>query len=355
VLLPAWLALAAIAAWPWGEVRLQAGAIAASLTVVDFAALSLLPQLGRSFGPVTPPLLAMSILRSVVLLAAGIVSNSGGALLAAGAVALAGSAMLVYATWIEPFRLHVTHEELRSDRLGSGEPLVLLHLTDLHVERITPRERALEALVAELAPDLIVLTGDYLNLSFVTEERAQHEARETLSAICEAGACPVYAVTGSPPVDLVGIVPEVFAGLPITWLADESEIVEIGSHRLVIAGLRCQKERELDAPRLRRLMDQTPKDLFRLLLYHSPDLMPEAADLGVDLYLCGHTHGGQIRLPVFGAILTSSHFWKRYEAGRYSLHDTTLYVSRGIGLEGMGAPRARLFSPPEVVLWRLSG
>jgi predicted MPP superfamily phosphohydrolase len=83
--------------------------------------------------------------------------------------------------------------------------------------------------------------------------------------------------------------------------------------------------------------------------------MPEAVELGVDLYLCGHTHGGQIRLPGFGALITSSEFWKRYEMGRYEENGTTLYVSRGLGMEGLGAPRARFLSRPEIIEWRLSG
>ena len=83
--------------------------------------------------------------------------------------------------------------------------------------------------------------------------------------------------------------------------------------------------------------------------------MPQAAAEGVDLYLAGHTHGGQWRVPGFGALLTSSQYWKRYEAGAYREGDTQLYVSRGIGLEGFGTPRARFFCPPEVVSIALTG
>jgi predicted MPP superfamily phosphohydrolase len=75
----------------------------------------------------------------------------------------------------------------------------------------------------------------------------------------------------------------------------------------------------------------------------------------VDLVLSGHTHGGQWRIPGFGAILTSSRFGKRYEAGRYTKDNTHLYVSRGLGMEGFGAPRARFFCPPELVLITLRG
>jgi hypothetical protein len=91
------------------------------------------------------------------------------------------------------------------------------------------------------------------------------------------------------------------------------------------------------------------------LLYHTPDLMPHAARLGVTLYLAGHTHGGQLRLPIYGAMATSSRWGKRYEMGRYQEHKTILYVNRGIGMEGLGAPRARFLAPPEVVLWELDG
>ena len=85
-----------------------------------------------------------------------------------------------------------------------------------------------------------------------------------------------------------------------------------------------------------------------------PDLLPEASALGVDLVLSGHTHGGQWRLPGFGALLTNSRYGKRYEAGHYRQGDTHLIVSRGLGMEGFGMPRARFFCPPEVVLMTLT-
>ena len=92
-----------------------------------------------------------------------------------------------------------------------------------------------------------------------------------------------------------------------------------------------------------------------VLLYHSPEMMPLVQQHDVDLYLCGHTHGGQVRLPLYGAVLTSTVTGKRYEMGRYDENGTTLYVSRGIGLEGLSAPRLRLFCPPEMTLVILKG
>ncbi|MBE0695350.1 MAG: hypothetical protein IH586_00335, partial [Anaerolineaceae bacterium] len=105
-----------------------------------------------------------------------------------------------------------------------------------------------------------------------------------------------------------------------------------------------------DPSTLRRLAADIQPDAFTLLLYHPPDLIYEASLVGIDLYLCGHTHGGQIRMPLYGAIVTASAFGKQFEAGKYQLGPTVLYVSRGLGMEGGFAPRARFLAPPEIVV-----
>ena len=90
-----------------------------------------------------------------------------------------------------------------------------------------------------------------------------------------------------------------------------------------------------------------------ILLYHSPELMRQAVAHEIDLYLCGHTHGGQIRLPFVGPMLTSSRLGRRYVMGHYHEAKTHLYVSRGVGFEGLGAPRVRFLCPPEITLVQL--
>jgi predicted MPP superfamily phosphohydrolase len=361
VLTPVWILLAIVACWPWGELRIPVAALSLICTLVDGTSLTLLPRQGRSFGPVTPPLLALTIARTILIFTIGLLWNTWPGLLLITTLNLAIAAAAIYATWVEPFQVKVTQAKLRSPKLDGHTPLRLLHISDLHIERITAREGKLLHLVKELAPDVIVLTGDYLTLSSINNSVAQTESHDLLTRLCDiAGpSCPIYAITGSPPVDHPDIVPAIFRDLPITWLLDTTEKLCLNGHAIRLAGLRCTAERDRDAPRLRRLMDSnliqnnspTP---FTLLLYHSPDLMPEAVELGIDLYLCGHTHGGQIRIPLFGALFTSSEFGKRYEMGRYTQGHTTLYVSRGIGMEGLGAPRARFLAPPEIILWTLS-
>jgi len=369
---PALAGMAAIGAWPWGEPSLQAavGLCLAVAILGDGISLALLPRKGRSFGPVTPPLLALALLRAALAFGLGMALGQEhvGATLAVAPLAVAPlavapttvgviltivlqagiTALQIYATWVEPFRLTVTPLEFTSPKLQGGEPLRVLHLSDIHFEGWTPRERRLLEVARALSPDLIFLTGDYLNLSSVDHGPARQGVRDLLAEL--ATVAPTYAVIGSPPVDRPDVVPQIFAGLPITWLVDEVTEVEVKGHRLRLIGIRCTADHRRDGERLRQLCSAGFHPALQILLYHSPDLFPLAAELGIDLHLAGHTHGGQLRLPLFGALVTSSAFWKRYEAGLYRKGASTLYVSRGIGVEGKGAPRARFLAPPEVVL-----
>ncbi|MGQ9667156.1 MAG: metallophosphoesterase, partial [Anaerolineae bacterium] len=84
-----------------------------------------------------------------------------------------------------------------------------------------------------------------------------------------------------------------------------------------------------------------------LLLAHSPDQVREAEGRGVDLMLAGHTHGGQVRLPLLGAVVTGTRLGPRYAAGLFRWGDTWMYVTRGIGTRGLPI---RFLCPPEITL-----
>ena len=144
-------------------------------------------------------------------------------------------------------------------------------------------------------------------------------------------------------------------GTDIVWLEQESVTVNVRGQPVTLVGAACSHQQELDAARLAQAMDGVPTDAFTLLLYHSPDLIAEAAEQQVDLYLGGHTHGGQLRLPFYGAIVTGSIYGKQYTSGQFQKEVTTMYISRGIGFEGGAMPRARFLSPPEIVSIEIVG
>jgi len=253
---------------------------------------------------------------------------------------------------IEPFSIQVTRHEFSFDRLpADAPPLRIVHLSDPHVERTTTRERKLVPLVDELQPDLILLTGDYLNLSYLGDETAQRDFR-TLASQLHA-PYGVYAVRGS--VDSPALTEHLFAGLDIVVLENESVRLDINGQEIYLVGVACSHDLSIDIPRLDQALKGVPPDSFKILLYHSPDIIEAASERGIDLYLAGHTHGGQIRLPLYGAIATSSMYHKEYEAGLFQVGQTYLYVSRGLGMEGAAAPRARFLCRPEVAVHTLRG
>jgi predicted MPP superfamily phosphohydrolase len=221
------------------------------------------------------------------------------------------------------------------------------------MERPTPRDQRVLDLAAGLDPDLILLTGDYLNLSYADEDEALRHASQWLSRL--SAPLGVYGVLGTPEVDLRHRAEELFSRTEVHWLRNEAVRVDVGGTAVYVIGVTCERNLGADLKALDAALDNVPEGAFTILLYHTPDLMPEAVGRGIDLYLAGHTHGGQWRLPFYGAVLTSSVYGKRYEMGRYVQGDTELYVGRGLGMEGLAAPRARFLCPPEVVLVRLLG
>ncbi len=346
--------------WAWATDNSIVGLVVVvglwAFILADWGLLVMLPHLNLSFGMIQLPLLALSLCRSALALVAVPFASLGlpPVLLVEACFQVLVWLLMAYGTLVGPFELKVTRLWVGSPKLDNpGQALRIVQLSDLHVERLTRRERDMLALVAKLAPDLIVLTGDFLSTSYSQDPRALDDLRGLVDQLYAPGG--VYAVWGTPEVDLPDVLRPVLEEEGIMLLEDQAAELTIRGQRLWLMGLQCRRDLELGGMHLRALLDDAPPNAFTLLLHHTPDLMPQASALGVDLVLSGHTHGGQWRLPGFGAILTSSRFWKRYEAGYFHELSTHMYVSRGIGMEGYGAPRARFFCPPEVVAISLTG
>ncbi|MBN1890747.1 MAG: metallophosphoesterase [Thermoflexales bacterium] len=347
--------LAAYVAWLWKGQRRSALGFSALLLasgLADGLLIAALPHLGLSFGPVGLPWMAMIVIRSALILAPAILwrrtpsARPGEMIAFVAALNVAILACEAYGLYVEPFNLSVTQAQLALPAsFNPPTKLRIVHLSDLHMERTTQREQAVLDRLSQIEPDLILLTGDYLNLSYVDDPLARAHARDFLRQL--HAPYGVYAVSGT--VDGGDVMDDLFADIAhITVLSDETARLEVNTHAIYLVGV-ANLGWARDRRSLQALMDGLPKNSYSILMYHTPDLIETASELGVDLYLAGHTHGGQIRLPWFGAIVTASRYHKQYESGLYQLGPTQLYVSRGIGMEGLIAPRARFLCPPEVV------
>jgi hypothetical protein len=317
--------------------------------LLDGLLLVLLPALRLSFGPVGPPLFVYTMVRLIVLLPALSIlalshkRPSFAAAFLAAAVQFGLTLAVFDGMYIEPFRLTVTDLPLQAPAFLPDRPLRILHLTDLHVEHPTRREAQVLEEAATLQPDLIVLTGDYVNPTYRDDPQTLAETRQILAQL--QAPYGVYAVNGT--VDTPERMVALFDGLEnVRVLDDESEILTFPGGRLALVGVTNTPDRARDVAALGSLIDELPAGAYSILLYHTPDLIETAS--GVNLYLAGHTHGGQVRLPGYGAFVTFSEYGKKYEMGEYTVGGTTLYVSRGLGMEGWGAPRLRFLCPPEM-------
>jgi len=328
-------------------------ALTGGFVLLDLLWLALLPVLQISYGSLPADLLLFGCARGGLwaVWAAWLalrqrVTGRGQANRAAWPLAAANLALLalaLYAYYAEAPRLSVTRIELPAP--GLTRPLRIIQLSDLHVEYTSRREQALPGLVASLQPDLIVLTGDYINKLYANDPRTRDDLRALLAQL--RAPLGVYAVNGNVETPLQ--MHRLLDGLDVQILNNQiARVPDVGGH-FVIAGLDLVKYSP-DQRALKRLMSDVRPDDFSLLLYHKPELAYAARDQGVDLFLTGHTHGGQVRLPFYGAILTNSRLGKTYEMGLYQVGATAMFVSRGLGMGGRYSPRVRFLCPPEVAV-----
>lgn len=251
----------------------------------------------------------------------------------------AGVLCILYANGVEARRLTVRRVELRSPKAGP-EPVRILHLSDIHVSRWGAMEDQVVARARELEPDLILMTGDYSSHRPVPKDvcRLIREVGESAPTYCTLG----NAELRPPPYERL-----IEAG-PATWLLNETVETEVRGTRLRITGVNPGEEEAV-----RRLGPADRSGPYSICLYHYPDLVPELETLSYDLMLCGHTHGGQIRLPGIGALVTLSRAGRRYARGLFQKGSRSAFVSQGIGCESYGIPRMRFLCPPEAVLFTL--
>lgn len=264
-----------------------------------------------------------------------------------GGFALALLAVYVDAYHVEPRMLRVRRHSV-DWAAGATEARVIriLHMTDIQTPIIGEHEERAIRAGLEYRPDLIVLTGDYVQneLGRPTEERAEQDLRALMARLHFEAPLGTFATNGDagPPCR------EVFAGTHVRCLVDESALVTLaGGDSLTITGLSQNRGRERDRAWLAWLLARGPVANHRIFISHAPDFvdsMPEP----VDLVLAGHTHGGQVVIPFFGPPTTASRLPRLYAGGLHDYRGTPLHVSRGVGMERGFAPPVRFLCPPEI-------
>jgi len=253
-------------------------------------------------------------------------------------LAAVGVLCMAYGYFVEPYWLSVTRVRIVSAKLPPGtRPIRLAHISDLHSDPEARLEEQLPDAIAAERPDLIVYTGDSIN-----SPAGLPVLRSCLTRLAQVA--PTFVVKGNWDA-WYWREQNLFEGTGVRELKNEAVKFDAGAASLWIAGAPVGGEQTLS-----QTLDALPPQAFTVFLYHYPDLINEVAAKKIDLYCAGHTHGGQVALPLYGALVTLSKFGKRYESGLYRVGETHLYVNRGIGMEGGPAPRVRFWARPEVTM-----
>ena len=261
--------------------------------------------------------------------------------------ALLPTCLALDALLLEPNRLVIREERVPLPSWPAGTPeLRLVHLSDLQTVGPCAREERALAMLRDLRPDLVVITGDYVAGPYFDTRPAEADARAFLAGV--ASIAPTVVVAGHSEDDAMR--ERIFEGTGVVYLQDRVQELDFGEGRRVrVAGLDPYK------PDLRLARESRPPGTALVVATHPPDVTTELVGTGVDLHLAGHTHGGQVALPFLGPPLILSRLPNRYARGLFRFDGHWLDVCAGLGMEGNHAPRIRFLCPPEIVLLKLSG
>jgi predicted MPP superfamily phosphohydrolase len=290
---------------------------------------------------------------------------------AAGAAPFLGA---VYGYAAERLNYQIHRVEIPVSNLPAAlDGMTIAQLSDIHMSGYMPRSQVRRAvdMANELGADLAVVTGDFITGTGDPIAECIEEIRRLRAPL------GIYGCNGNHEVyaDAEDLAQELFARQGMKLLRHQSEVISFRGAKLNLIGVDYQRERAPGGRRVATLVgleSLVRKDVTNILLSHNPNTFNRAAELGVELSLAGHTHGGQIQVEILDHRLSPARFITDYVAGLYLrplftpaktvasqkfLRATTLqgphsaiYVNRGLGT--VGAP-VRLGVPPEISLLTL--
>ena len=241
----------------------------------------------------------------------------------------------LYARFVEPKWLQVTNLNLST----GADPLTIAFVTDIHIgphfsaDDLAPTIRTLE----RLQPDIILFGGDFISES----PRYLRHLEPVLQRMTATARIGCWGIWGNHDLaNIRGKIEPVLQRCGITMLCNEAAHLR---DDLWVVGIDDMLLGKSDLP---AAFAGVPGNARTIALWHEPDLAERVASWSPLMMLSGHTHGGQVRLPILGALATPV-LGKRFVAGQFDVHGMMLYVCRGIG---MYRPPVRFHCRPELLV-----
>jgi len=261
-----------------------------------------------------------------------------------------------YGAFYERLNLEISHRRIKLPRLPKAfEGFRIAQLSDLHVGPFMTAEeiRRYVGIANGLKPDLVALTGDFVTW----DPSTQSDVVEALAGV--KAPFGVYGCLGNHEMwaRVEDSIPRLFARRGIRSLRGERALIKSGGDVINLLGVDYQTRTPM-GPRGQRLVREylqgvngmMAPDTANILLSHNPNTFDRAAELGIDLSLAGHTHGGQLTLEFVHPDLSPSRLITSYVRGWFEKPGGQLYVNRGIGT--IFVP-IRFGAPPEITVYEL--
>jgi predicted MPP superfamily phosphohydrolase len=277
---------------------------------------------------------------------------------AANAMVAAPFVAGAYGLFYGRLNLQTTARRIRLARLPKAfEGFRIAQLSDIHVGPfMTENEiRKYVGITNALKPDLIVLTGDFVTWDSSTQKAVVRALSGLKAPLGVFGCLGNHEAWSGTEASITALFAEV--GIPILRQA----CVPVSTHgeRLNLIGVDYESRRFAHVPGqehvvgqyLQRIEGLIARDTVNILLSHNPDTFDRAAELGIDLSLSGHTHGGQVALEFISPEIAPSRLVTPYVSGWFEKPGGQLYVNRGIGT--IGVPM-RIGAPPEITVFELT-
>jgi hypothetical protein len=274
------------------------------------------------------------------------------------AVALSATpfAACAYGMLYERTAVETVHQRIKLRRLPRAfDGFRIAQLSDLHIGPFTTSEeiRKCVAIANQMKPDMVALTGDFVTWDATTQAAAVAALRGLKAPFGIFGSLGNHELWCG----IQNSITRLFAAEGVKILRQERAAIESGGERLNLIGVDYQTHTRF-GPRGEGIVPQYLEgvaplvlpDTTNILLSHNPNTFDRAAELGIDLSLAGHTHGGQVTLEFISPQLSPSRLITSYVRGWFQKGASQLYVNRGIGT--IFVP-IRFDSPPEITLFEL--
>ena len=261
---------------------------------------------------------------------------------------------IVYARYVGTMGLVTKEYTINDSDVPDGfDGIKIVHFSDLHYNRAISLSKVKSVIdeINLINPDIVVFTGDLIDRDATLSEKDYNDLTNLLLKI--NARYGKYAIMGNHDYikDKEKVI-DVYNGSNFKYLDNDYEVIyNKNMETIFIGGLGTISYEQEDINKTLDYLNENKDIDYKIVLVHEPDISGQIAkDYHVNLILAGHSHNGQVRLPIIGAIYTPPHARKYYD-NYYRIEGTDLYISSGIGVSLVNY---RLWNRPSINFYRLN-